>query len=108
MRNGASERLVVLADEQSTINAPPDDMLRSAIAYSPSLLNSAVSSFVKVGGVLALWFVNWESLWGWLPLLVLPYVVTPSVSRATRRAMRESIHTNLERSIGAQTEATRG
>ena len=98
-RNGALDRLVVLADEQSMINAPPDDILRSAIAYSPSLLNSAVSSLAKVGSVLALWLANWGSIWGWLALLAMPYVVTPSVSRATRKAMRESIHTRIERSL---------
>lgn len=98
-RNGALDRLVVLADEQSTINAPPDDMLRSAIPYSPSLLNSAVSSFAKVGIILAVWLTNWERIWGWLALLTLPFVVTPSVSRATRKEMRESIHTRIKRSL---------
>lgn len=98
-KSGALDRLVVLADKQSMIDAPPDDILQSAIAYSPNLLNSAVSTSAKVGTVLAVWRFNSASLWGWVSLLVLPFVVTPSVSRATRNAMRESIQTTIERSI---------
>jgi uncharacterized membrane protein YhaH (DUF805 family) len=97
--NRALDRLVVLAGEQNSINASPNDILRSAIAYSPSLVNSAFSTFAKVGSVLAVWLTNWASLWGWMTLLTLPYVVTPSVSKATRRAMRESIQTRIERSL---------
>jgi hypothetical protein len=97
-KSGALDRLVVLADEQSMVNAPADDILRSAIAYSPSLLNSAVSTLAKVGSLLAAWLLNWASLWGWISLLVLPFVVTPSVSRATTRALRESIQARIERS----------
>jgi uncharacterized membrane protein YhaH (DUF805 family) len=98
-KSGALDRVVVLADELSMINAPSDDILRSAITYSPSLLNSAVSTLAKVSSVLAVWLFNWASLWGWISLLVLPFVVTPSVSRATRRAMRESIQARIQRSL---------
>jgi hypothetical protein len=67
-KSGVLDWSVVLADEQSMINAPPDDILRSAIAYSPSLLNSAVSTLAKAGSVLAVWLFNWASLWGWISL----------------------------------------
>ena len=94
---GARERVLVLAEERDATRMRHDEVPESAIRYSPSFMNSAVWSFVKVGSVLALWYLNPEHLWGWLALLTLPFLVMPSVSRATRRAMREAIRSRVER-----------
>ena len=100
--NGARQRMVALAEDQSATRVHADEMLASAIRYSPSFLNSAVSSLVKVGMVLAVWYMNPGRVAGWLALLTLPFLVTRSVSRATRKVMREAIRSTAEGSLNSK------
>jgi uncharacterized membrane protein YhaH (DUF805 family) len=90
-------RVVVLAGERTVLTDPSDQLLRSAVRYSPRFVNSAASCLAKVGIIVAVWWLNIESVWAWLSLCVIPFLIMPAVSMAERKRIREAIQKAIDR-----------
>jgi uncharacterized membrane protein YhaH (DUF805 family) len=91
--------VVALVDQRRMTDESADQPIRSGIRYIPSYWNwnSAVMIFVKVGIVLAIWLFNYKSVWGWVVLLLLPFLFLPSVSRKERGEIRSAVLSAVRR-----------
>jgi hypothetical protein len=94
-QNVSRERVIVLLDRRKMVDDSSDLLFTSAIRYSPSFVKSAMRCLVKVGLILMVWWFNMESIWGWVPLLILPFLIMPSVSRGERSEIREALRTAM-------------
>jgi hypothetical protein len=93
---GAQDRVVALADPRLASG----DLMRacsSVIRYSPNFRHSALSCAVKVALAAFVWFNNTDSLWGWLVLLLVPFLIKPSISRAAKRDLRSAVANTFSR-----------
>ena len=88
-RNVVAERVVSLVDGRA-VNSDFDTVERAVSTYTPSYLNRPLGNLVKVAMVIAIWAVN-AGVLRWMVLIVLPFVLIPSISRADRRSLREAV-----------------